>query len=504
MIASIRTPLMHRLAGDDVLAARAGGGDDLAFATLVRRLQPRLLAYCATILGNVQDADDAVQNTFIKAHDGLRGGDHVLAVRPWLYRIAHNEAISLMRRRRPASELVATVPDHAHGPAEAVAVREEVRAVLHAIGELPDRSRDAFLLREVGGMRHAEVAEVLGTSAGTARQAVFEARVALQDDRAGRDASCHAIREEISARERRRASRTVRGHLRSCTSCRDWSDAQGRRREALGLAPHAGLPLAGAGGLWTWVAGLVGGGAATGGATVKIVASVAAVATLTPVGIGTLEREARRHHRAAAAQETTRTTTQHRAASPAAGTPAATPAPARAAVPAAAPAPAAGAVRVADKTTKPTAPPAKKDHVGRRTQTNWEPRSLRTGDDRRPTWTPRDQQRVATRAPESAAGGHGQGRRSTGRGARPAQPLTNWNDHRDEGATGSREESHEPSPQRQTTAEPVPAPADTHTTPQTDAQPGDDPGPPGVSGDGSTTPTQPVPPATVGAAAPGD
>ncbi len=240
MIASMRTPLMHRLAGDDVLAARAGGGDDLAFATLVRRLQPRLLAYCATILGNVQDADDAVQNTFIRAHDGLRGGDHVLAVRPWLYRIAHNEAISLMRRRRPAAELVATVPDHAHGPAEAVAVREEVRAVLHAIGELPDRSRDAFLLREVGGMRHAEVAEVLGTSPGTARQAVFEARVALQDDRAGRDASCHAIREEISARERRRASRTVRGHLRSCTSCRDWSDAQGKRRKVLGLTPSAG------------------------------------------------------------------------------------------------------------------------------------------------------------------------------------------------------------------------------------------------------------------------
>ena len=313
MIASIRTPLMHRLAGDDVLAARAGGGDELAFATLVRRLQPRLLAYCATILGNVPDADDAVQNTFIKAHDGLRAGDHVLAVRPWLYRIAHNEAISLMRRRRPAGELAATVPDHAHGPAETVAVREEVRAVLHAIGELPDRSRDAFLLREVGGMRHAEVAEVLGTSPGTARQAVFEARVALQDDRAGRDASCHAIREEMSARERRRASRTVRGHLRSCTSCRAWSDAEGQRRKVLGLSPHAGLPLAGAGGLWTWVAGLVGGGAATGGATVKIVASVAAVATLTPVGIGTLEREARRHDRAAA-QETSRTTTQPRAA----------------------------------------------------------------------------------------------------------------------------------------------------------------------------------------------
>ena len=301
MIASTRTPLMHRLAGDDVLAARAGHGDDLAFAALVRRVQPRLVAYCATLLGNAQDADDAVQNTFIKALAGLRAGEGVRAVRPWLYRIAHNEAISLMRRRRPATELVATVADHAHGPAETVAVREEMRAVLDAIGALPDRSRDAFLLREVGGMRHAEVAQVLGTSPGTARQAVFEARVALQDDRAGRDASCQAIREEISARERRRASRTVRGHLRSCTSCREWSDAQSRRRKVLGITPGAGLPLAGAGGLWAWIAGVAGGGAATGGATAKIVASVAAVAALAPVGVGTLERAAHRHDRDAAA-----------------------------------------------------------------------------------------------------------------------------------------------------------------------------------------------------------
>ena len=502
MIASIRTPLMHRLAGDDVLAARAGGGDELAFATLVRRLQPRLLAYCATILGNVPDADDAVQNTFIKAHDGLRAGDHVLAVRPWLYRIAHNEAISLMRRRRPAGELAATVPDHAHGPAETVAVREEVRAVLHAIGELPDRSRDAFLLREVGGMRHAEVAEVLGTSPGTARQAVFEARVALQDDRAGRDASCHAIREEISARERRRASRTVRGHLRSCTSCRDWSDAEGQRRKVLGLSPHAGLPLAGAGGLWTWVAGLVGGGAATGGATVKIVASVAAVATLTPVGIGTLEREARRHDRAAAAQETSRTTTQPRAARRPGGDTRSD-------------ADACGGTRRGDRAGGRRRPGrerddeavragGEKDHVRRRKTTNWEPRSLRTRDEDRPAWTPKDQQRVATRAPASADGGHGQGGRSTGRRARYAQPVTNRNDDREKVATGSREEPHEQSPKPETTEESVPAPADTHTTPQADPQPGDDAGPAAVPGEGSTTATQPVPPATVGEAAPGD
>jgi RNA polymerase sigma factor (sigma-70 family) len=318
MIVSMRTPLLHRLAGDDALAARAGAGDDLAFAALVRRVQPRLHGYCAAILANAQDADDAVQNTLIKALAGLRRGERVMAVRPWLYRIAHNEAISLLRRRRPASELVATVADHALGPAETVAVREEMRAVLHAIGELPDRSRDAFLLREVAGMRHAEVAEVLGTSAGNARQAVFEARMALQDDRAGRHASCQSIRAEISGRERRRASRAVRGHLRSCRSCRAWSDAQAERRRILGLAP--GVPLAGAGGLWGWLGGLLGGGAATGGATVKIVASVAAVATLAPVGVSTLERRIDHHERPAVttAREAPRSApapTRHAAAS---------------------------------------------------------------------------------------------------------------------------------------------------------------------------------------------
>ncbi len=303
--------------------------------------------------------------------------------------------------------------------------------MLHAIGELPDRSRDAFLLREVGGMRHAEVAEVLGTSPGTARQAVFEARVALQDDRAGRDASCHAIREEISARERRRASRTVRGHLRSCTSCRDWSDAQRERRKALGMAPHAGLPLAGAGGLWAWVAGLVGGGAATGGATVKIVASVAAVATLTPVGIGTLEREARRHDRAAAAatgaprrRRSTRPAPQRRHPRQAtrrrdhADTATAAPVP-RAAV----------AARVADRTQRPSAPSRARSAPRRAAQDGELGAAIaaapRPG--RRPDWPPKEQRRVGTAAPRPDAREHGgRGRRAAG--APDSRPATSGTD----------------------------------------------------------------------------
>ena len=313
MIALMRTPLVHRLAGDESLAARARAGDELAFAALVRRMQPRLHAYCSAILGDAQDADDAVQNTFIKAHAALSVDDEVRAVRPWLHRIAHNEAISLMRRRRPVSELVATVEDRAPGPPEAVAEQEEIRAVLQAIVELPERSREALLLREVGGLPHVEVAQALGTSPGNARQAVFEARIALQDDRAGRNASCQAIREEMARRERRRASRTVRGHLRSCNACRAWSDAETRRRQVLGLAPSAGVSLAGTGGLWSWLGGLLSGGTATGGATVKVVASVAAAA-IAPVGVVALQPEPRSQDRdvATAARTSAATTPEPR------------------------------------------------------------------------------------------------------------------------------------------------------------------------------------------------
>jgi hypothetical protein len=82
--------------------------------------------------------------------------------------------------------------------------------------------------------------------------------------------------------------------------------------------------------------------------------------------------------------------------------------------------------------------------------------------------------------------------------------VTNGFDDRDAVATGSQEEPHEQSPKPEATEEPVPAPADTHTTPPAEPRPGDDPVPPEVSGEGSTTATQPVPQAAVGETAPGD
>lgn len=257
------TPLL-RISTDDTLVRRATGGDDDAFAILYDRYRVRLEAYCRGILRHDEDARDAAQNALAAAYQALRRGTHPVAFRPWLFRIAHNEAISVIRRRRVADELPDTLPTAVSGPADALELREELTAVLDAVRALAPGARSALLLRELGGLEYPEVAQVLGTTPGGARQAVFEARVALQDDRVGRGTDCEVIRHELSVHDgRRRQSRQIRGHLRGCGSCRDWSRAQRQRRQRLALGS---LPFPFAG----WIAGALGGLASAGsGATLS-------------------------------------------------------------------------------------------------------------------------------------------------------------------------------------------------------------------------------------------
>src|SRR5688572_24933164 len=91
-----------RLLGDERLARLASGGDRAAFAVIFDRYHQRLFAYCTSILHDRDDAADAVQSTMLRAMRALEGEERDIAVRPWLYRIAHNESITLLRR--PAAE----------------------------------------------------------------------------------------------------------------------------------------------------------------------------------------------------------------------------------------------------------------------------------------------------------------------------------------------------------------------------------------------------------------
>src|SRR5215210_6002767 len=111
-----RQPLL-RLASDARLARMAARGSSQAFSAIYERHHQEIYRYCRSILGNEHDARDALQNTMVKVLRALEGETREISLRPWLFRIAHNESISLLRRKAPdasieaASEMVAVEAD---------------------------------------------------------------------------------------------------------------------------------------------------------------------------------------------------------------------------------------------------------------------------------------------------------------------------------------------------------------------------------------------------------
>jgi RNA polymerase sigma factor (sigma-70 family) len=250
-----------RAFSDESLALRAIEGDERAFAAIFDRHHQGLYRYCLALLGNPQDAQDALQNTMIKALRALPGEERRIALKPWLYRIAHNESIAQLRRRRETRSLDPDLPVTGYGLAEATATRERLRVLLSDLDKLPERQRGALVMRELAGLDFAEIEAALGTSAGAVRQALYEARQSLRRMDEGREMSCARVTRALSDGDGRIARRRdLRSHLRTCADCRGFSEEIRSRRQAFtALAP---LPAAVAAGL---LHGLFGGHGAGGG-----------------------------------------------------------------------------------------------------------------------------------------------------------------------------------------------------------------------------------------------
>src|SRR5947209_4769384 len=91
--------------GDERLARRVGSGDERAFAAIYGRYHQQLYRYSCSLLRDEADAQDALQSAFAAAFAALRRGQRDAPLRPWLFRIVHNESITVLRRRRSHSEL---------------------------------------------------------------------------------------------------------------------------------------------------------------------------------------------------------------------------------------------------------------------------------------------------------------------------------------------------------------------------------------------------------------
>jgi RNA polymerase sigma factor (sigma-70 family) len=229
-----------RLAGDERLVAFVRRGDRAAFETLYERHVGELMSFCVYMLGSRHDAEDALQMTFTSAYRALRADRRPVTLRPWLFAIARNDCLTIIRRRRPWSELngePALGPD----PVRELELHEEVGQLLNGLRELPERQRAALVLAELHGLSQSEIGGVLGVRTDQVKAYVYQARSNLISERRARDSDCRDIREELAgARGATLLKGQLRRHLRSCDDCRVYAEGVASRRHHLGAL----LPLA--------------------------------------------------------------------------------------------------------------------------------------------------------------------------------------------------------------------------------------------------------------------
>jgi RNA polymerase sigma-70 factor (ECF subfamily) len=166
-------------ASDEVLARRAAEGQREAFEELVRRHRTRVYALALRICRNADDAEDALQETFIAAYRALPRFDRRARVSTWLYRIATNKCYDLLARRRPAAD--SEGQPEAADPGDPFAHSERRALLTRALDALPEQFREAALLCDVCGLTPAEAGELTGVPEGTMKSRSFRARALLAE-----------------------------------------------------------------------------------------------------------------------------------------------------------------------------------------------------------------------------------------------------------------------------------------------------------------------------------
>jgi RNA polymerase sigma factor (sigma-70 family) len=228
-------------AADDELVRRVAAGDERAFETIYERYREPLYRYCRSIMRQREDAEEAFQATMLSAYQTLCGdAEREIALKPWLYRIAHNTCISALRKRQRHDAAELTDREAAPGDVGAqTELAEELRQLQRDLAELPDAQRSALVMRELGGLSHVEIGRALGEDTAGVKQLIYSARSTLHDLSAGRDMACESVRRTLSDGDGRALrGRGLRAHLRWCAGCSSWqSELRARPAKLAALAP---------------------------------------------------------------------------------------------------------------------------------------------------------------------------------------------------------------------------------------------------------------------------
>jgi RNA polymerase sigma-70 factor (ECF subfamily) len=170
----------------DDLVARAQAGDQTAFRDLYRQHAGRVYALCLRLTGNAGDAEDRTQDVFVRLWDKLRSFRGDSAFSSWLHRLAVNVVLNERRTtgRRERRVMPAEDPDNVVGAQHAAPPQNSAGLSIdleRAIAELPNGAREVFVLYDVEGYGHADIAALVGIAEGTSKAQLFRARRLLRE-----------------------------------------------------------------------------------------------------------------------------------------------------------------------------------------------------------------------------------------------------------------------------------------------------------------------------------
>ncbi len=182
------------MAGGNALLKRLQTGDPLAFAQLVEENYGQVYNLALRMLGDPQEAEDVLQETFLSAYKALPSFEGRSSLSTWLYRIASNASLMRLRRKQPdtvsvdepltldaGNSLPRQLVDWSNLPEEELLSSESRQAMDEAITELPEPLRIVFILRDLQGLSTAETGEVLGLSEGAVKTRLHRARLRLRE-----------------------------------------------------------------------------------------------------------------------------------------------------------------------------------------------------------------------------------------------------------------------------------------------------------------------------------
>ncbi len=171
---------------DEVIIKRAAKGEDKAFNKIALEYRDKIYSVCLRITKNEHDAFDASQETLIKIYFNLKKFNFKSSLATWIYRIAYNAAIDIVRKRKEyidiyeSESLISAYLENKDGPDIAAEKNETKRELLRAVDSLKEEYKTAVVLRDIDGYSYEEISEITGVPKGTVKSRVSRGRECLR------------------------------------------------------------------------------------------------------------------------------------------------------------------------------------------------------------------------------------------------------------------------------------------------------------------------------------